>query len=179
MITTEELVEMTESKEQSPFKLGTVVELFEIGTAKIQFDGEEEPSEKEYSYLASYKPSIGDRVLLASVAGTYVIMDKIKYQESPESGGGGGNSEFFTLDGNLLKTNYNMEVKGWLDALNEVSSGNTLIVDLEHRGKLGFFGNSLIDQRICSTLSTGAALSTVIDKVNEIISDLRAYGLYK
>lgn len=177
MITAEELIGMAKSKEQSPFKLGTVVELFEIGTAKIQFDGEEEPSEKEYSYLASYKPSIGDRVLLASVAGTYIIIDKIIYNEEPS--GDESKDSLFTLDGDTIKTNYNIEIKGWIDVLNQVSPGQTLIIDLKQGGKLGFFGKNPINQRICNTLSQGATLSLVIDKVNEIIVDLSAYGLYK
>src|SRR5699024_4505151 len=97
MITAEELVEMTEGKEQSPFRLGTVVELFAIGTAKVRFDGEEVPSEKEYSYLASYSPNIGDRVLLASVAGTYVIMGKRMYKEVAEEDTGDGSGSFTSL----------------------------------------------------------------------------------
>jgi hypothetical protein len=172
--TTEELVQEEAPIEQNNFKIGVVVELFENSTAKITFDGEESASEKQYAYLASYKPSIGDRVLLANVSGTYIIMGKILYNEEPSGGG----NDLFRLEGNLIKTNYNMEVKGWMDILNEVSSGHTLIVNLKQKGKLGFFGNSPIGRRTCSTLSSGATLSTVINKVNEIIGDFKAYGLY-
>lgn len=185
MITADELVEMTEQEQQSPFKLGTVVELFDIGTAKIQFDGEEEPSEKEYSYLASYSPNIGDRVLLASVAGTYVIMDKIKYQEVAEESG-----KLFTLEGNVIKANYNMELKGWIDALNEVSGGRSFFPSMEvytlsHTGnpgynRLGFFGASPTYRRTVSYLNSSPSitdLSDVISAVNAILSALKAYGL--
>lgn len=87
MITSDELVqEVTpvESKTNENFKLAVVVDLFDNETAKIQFDGEDIASEKQYSYLRSYIPAIGDRVLLASVGGTYIILGKISFNESPE-----------------------------------------------------------------------------------------------
>jgi hypothetical protein len=204
VITAEELVEMTESKEQSPFKLGTVVELFEIGTAKIQFDGEEEPSEKEYSYLASYKPSIGDRVLLASVAGTYVIMDKIKYQEAIEDTSTGNfesltvenNTKTKTLDvtstmyvGGTANLNGGVNVRSSARFNNgaTVSNGmsvsgtadlSTLKVDrLEHNGTLGFFGGSPIRQKTVWTLMSSASLSDAVSRLNELLRALKAYGL--
>ncbi len=84
MITAEEFVlEINDSEEQKNFKLGTVVELFTNKTAKIKFDGEDAPSEKQYAYLESYKPSKDDRVLLASLGGTYVILGKVNYNVSP------------------------------------------------------------------------------------------------
>lgn len=182
MITTDELVEMMESEQQSPFKLGTVVALFENGTAKIQFDGEEEASEKEYAYLANYSPKEGDRVLLASVAGTYIIFDKIKYKEKPESAG-----QLFRLEGNVIKADYNMELKGWIDALNNVSGGRSYFpsmrVDaLAHTAspssyRLGFFGYSPTYQRQVLTLSSSADLSAVINRLNTLINALKAYGL--
>lgn len=182
MITTDELVEMMESEQQSPFKLGTVVALFENGTAKIQFDGEEEASEKEYAYLASYSPEEGDRVLLASVAGTYIIFDKIKYKEKPESSG-----QLFRLEGNVIKADYNMELKGWIDALNNVSGGRSYFPSMRvdafaHTAspssyRLGFFGYSPTYQRQVLTLSSSADLSAVISRLNTLINALKAYGL--
>ncbi len=67
----------------SSFKLGMVTELFNNGAAKVKFDGEDTASEKQYAYLAGYKPAVNDRVLLAIVSGTYVILDKINYNVSP------------------------------------------------------------------------------------------------
>lgn len=84
MITAEELVQVTDNtEEQKSFKLATVVDLFENATAKVLFDGEEEPSEKQYSYLDSYIPSKGDRTLLGALGGTYIILGKINYNVSP------------------------------------------------------------------------------------------------
>ena len=84
MITTDELVELTEVQDQqNHFKLGAVVGLFGDGTAKVQFDGEETPSEKQYAYLDSYIPEAGDRVLFGVLGGTYVILGKVNYNVSP------------------------------------------------------------------------------------------------
>jgi len=61
------------------YKLGTVTELFADGSPKIKFYGEGTASEKKYPYIATYSPAIGDRLLITSVSGSYVILGKIKY----------------------------------------------------------------------------------------------------
>ncbi|RFZ78796.1 hypothetical protein DS742_11845 [Lacrimispora amygdalina] len=43
----------------------------------IRFYGETAASQKPYKYLASYTPVAGDKVLLARVAKTYVILGKV------------------------------------------------------------------------------------------------------
>ncbi|EMS74046.1 hypothetical protein [Ruminiclostridium cellobioparum] len=60
------------------FKLATVTALFTNGFPQIKFDGESTSSAKKYPILASYTPAINDRVLLAAVSSTYVILGKIK-----------------------------------------------------------------------------------------------------
>ena len=64
-------------------KLAEVVDLFESGAAQVQFHGEEDPSVKEYPFLKSYIPTIGDTVLLKSVGDSYVIMGAIRYKLPP------------------------------------------------------------------------------------------------
>lgn len=59
------------------FKLATVTSVSNEFPF-IKFDGESSASSKKYSLLASYTPAINDRVLLAAVSGTYVILGKIK-----------------------------------------------------------------------------------------------------
>ncbi|WP_034860741.1 hypothetical protein [Ruminiclostridium cellobioparum] len=61
------------------FKLAIVTALFASGFPQIKFDGEITSSAKKYPILASYTPAINDRVLVAAVSGTYVILGKIKY----------------------------------------------------------------------------------------------------
>ena len=65
-------------------KLAEVVELTERKTAKVRFDGEESISEKEYPYLRSYVPKIGDKVFMKSFNGSYIIFDAISFEVEPE-----------------------------------------------------------------------------------------------
>lgn len=156
MITAEELVKSTESvKEQELYKLGTVSGLFSIGTAQVQFDGEDFPSEKEYSYLESYRPKVGDRVLITLASGTYIILGKINYNEAPSS------DQISRID-------------------NALYVSNTLSCNsFHHRGSyLSFFNKyQNVGKRSVATISTSSDLTTTIAKLNEVITDLKAYNL--
>ncbi len=78
MITPEKLLSLTNKNEVvQPYKLGVIDPDYIDGKARIIFDGENIASEKEYPRLASYKPVAGDRVILAKLAGTYVILGKV------------------------------------------------------------------------------------------------------
>lgn len=85
MITTDEMLEVMQQEEQNIFKLGKVVGFWPNGTAKIQFDGEDGPSDKEYAYLASAKIYNGDRVLVAKVAKTYIILGVVRFKQIPRN----------------------------------------------------------------------------------------------
>ena len=61
-------------------KMAEVVDLFENGTAKVRFDGEEVPSEKEYGFLRHYIPKVGDKVFMMEFNGSYIIFDAVDYQ---------------------------------------------------------------------------------------------------
>lgn len=65
---------------QPHYKIGTIASA--DGKPTITFAGESEPSGKGYTYLTSYNPKTGDRVLLARVKGTYVILGKLAQDES-------------------------------------------------------------------------------------------------
>lgn len=72
MINAEEFVSILDEKEDKRvFKLGTIVD------GKVKFDGEDSPSQKNYTRLGSYTVVDGDRVLLAVVSGTYVVLGKV------------------------------------------------------------------------------------------------------
>lgn len=60
-----------------PFKLGKIDPAYTSGRPKIVFDGESSASTKQYPYMASYAPVANDRVLLAMVSGSYVVIGKI------------------------------------------------------------------------------------------------------
>ena len=61
--------------DNSIYKIGEIASVGEKVTVK--FSGEPEPSQKEYTYLESYHPVIGDRVVMMKDKGTYVILGKI------------------------------------------------------------------------------------------------------
>lgn len=61
-------------------KMAEVVGLFENGTAKVKFDGEEVPLEKEYGFLRHYIPKVGDKVFMMEFNGSYIIFDAVDYQ---------------------------------------------------------------------------------------------------
>ena len=67
-------------------KIATVVGFFEETKGpQIQFDGEENPAEKEYPYLSSYSPKVDDKVFCMEFGESYIIIGKVNYQEEPFS----------------------------------------------------------------------------------------------
>lgn len=78
MIDAEEILKIT--KPDAPpenFRLGKIDPAHTTGRPKIVFDGEITASGKQYPYLASYTPAASDRVILALVSGSYIVLGKI------------------------------------------------------------------------------------------------------
>ena len=65
------------SKQEVKYKIAQVI-LPKGDKWTVRFAGEDLPTEKGYSYLAPYQPQLGDRVLMAKVKGTYVILGKLE-----------------------------------------------------------------------------------------------------
>ena len=74
--TAQDFLEMNRQKTDRVFRLGKVSSVTG-GLPTIQFDGEETASGKLYAKLGSYSPTTGDRVLLAKVSGTYIVLGKV------------------------------------------------------------------------------------------------------
>ena len=74
--TAHEFLEMNRQKTEKVFRLGRV-DSVTGGLPTIQFDGEETASGKLYAKLDGYSPTTGDRVLLAKVSGTYIVLGKV------------------------------------------------------------------------------------------------------
>lgn len=62
-----------------------VISAVESGGLQLLIDGEEEPTTKEYCYVASYLPIAGDRVLIEEINGTYVVIGKVVQSSSGET----------------------------------------------------------------------------------------------
>lgn len=57
--------------------LGTISTVDNDNGLQLIIDGEDEPTTKKYTYMASYVPEANDRVLIEEVGGSYVIMGKV------------------------------------------------------------------------------------------------------
>lgn len=62
---------------KAPYRLGKIDPEYTSGRPKIVFDGESTASEKQYPYLSFYTPEANDRVLLARIAGSYIVIGKV------------------------------------------------------------------------------------------------------
>jgi len=74
-----QFIEMMTPKglDKNIYKLGSIDPAYSSGKPKVMFDGETVVSAKQYPRLASYTPVASDRVLILSVANSYVILGKI------------------------------------------------------------------------------------------------------
>lgn len=57
--------------------LGTIHAVDDDNGLRLIIDGEDEPTTKKYSYMASYVPTANDRVIIEEISGSYVIMGKV------------------------------------------------------------------------------------------------------
>lgn len=79
--------EINQITQEENYKIAKVTNLFEDGCPKLTFVGEEEESNKKYSYIYSYIPTIGDDVLLIKANNTYIIIGKVAYNVAPDEVG--------------------------------------------------------------------------------------------
>lgn len=57
--------------------LGTISAVDADNGLQLIIDGEDLPTTKKYTYMASYVPSANDRVLVEEISGSYVIIGKM------------------------------------------------------------------------------------------------------
>ena len=57
--------------------IGTISAVDNSNGLQLTIDGEDAPTTKKYTYMASYVPAANDRVLIEEVSGSYVVMGKI------------------------------------------------------------------------------------------------------
>lgn len=68
---------MLQASQSVSFRLGTIPGDYVSGRPTVQFDGESTASTRTYPYLASYTPAAGDRVLVAMVGHSGVVLGKV------------------------------------------------------------------------------------------------------
>ena len=98
--------------------LGTVISIDPTEGLTVLIDGEEEATTKKYNYLASYSPTVDDRILIEEVGDSYVIIGKVTSDYSTagqvhyaDTAGTAGTAASATTavgdeDGNNIKTSY-------------------------------------------------------------------------
>lgn len=68
---------MRPNEKGASFLMGKIDPNYTSGNPKIVFDGETSASTKRYQYLKNYTPAANDRVLIAKVGGSCVVLGKI------------------------------------------------------------------------------------------------------
>lgn len=169
ILSAEEFIENTGTAEiKENFRMAVVVALFPNNTAKITFDGESDASEKQYSYIASYVPKIGDRVLLAAVSGTYIILGKVNYNVSPSA----GNSDIVA---NTLKVTGGVD----FDSSMVVDGLSTFNGSALFKSRIGFYNVGPVDRQSVTMPTTSATLAQLITSVRDLETKLNNVGIIR
>ncbi|MDB1980078.1 hypothetical protein PMZ73_21055 [[Clostridium] symbiosum] len=63
-------------RDSESFRMAEVAAL-SGGRPIVKFYGETKNSQKAYKYLSGYSPVVGDKVIMAKIGGTYVILGKV------------------------------------------------------------------------------------------------------
>lgn len=78
---------LIDKKIKLSFTLGKIDPAYISGNPKILFDGDAVVSDKRYPHLSSYNPTRNERVLLANVGGSHVVLGAIGAFKGSTSGG--------------------------------------------------------------------------------------------
>ena len=118
----DETTTAVEQQESVEIRMATIAEIFEDGVTLI-FDGQEEATDKHYKCNTSAKLAVGDRVMLASESGTYVVA----YAVGNPSGGGEGSHELPAggTDGQVLAKDGATDYTVKWDTIHQVPAGGT------------------------------------------------------
>ena len=73
--------------------LGTISSYSSGDGVTLTIDGESAPTTKEYCFLSSYVPAVGDRVLIEEISGTYVMVSNLVSNLSGVTGTGSGGGD--------------------------------------------------------------------------------------
>lgn len=179
MISAEDLIQ--ENQESNAMRLGTVAALFAHGTAKVQFDGEDSPSEKEYAYLSYYTPQVNDRVLLSKFGKTYVILGALSYAVAPPIIDEGNNYLFDEAEVVMTKgldVTGSTKLKSGLAVTGNISgTGSVTATDGDVSGMLRVGSLTTNEAAATSdTIRTGTLNTTNVSSTNVTATTFTGYG---
>lgn len=184
--------EIKNTEQDEVYKIATVTNFFENGCPKLTFIGEEQESNKKYSYIYTYIPIKGDNVLLIKTNSTYIIVGKIAYDVTPDTQDEGytdedikqlaedqiGTHKFLVVADNgtvsLTGTSYNTMNYITNKRINtDYVSTASLSAD-----RVGFYGKSPTTQGSVAYLPTGTTdISKIVARINSFITAVKQSGL--
>lgn len=119
----DETTTAVEQQETVEIRMATIAEIFEDGVTLI-FDGQEEATDKHYKCNTSAKLAVGDRVMLDSESGTYVVAYAVG---NPSNGGDGGHElPAGGTDGQVLTKDGTADYTVKWGTIHQVPAGGTV-----------------------------------------------------
>nr|DAY51561.1 MAG TPA: hypothetical protein [Caudoviricetes sp.] len=177
------------------YRLASITAI-DSGGVSVQFEGENTASDKAYTVVQSYYPTLGDRVVMLNISGTYIVLGSVgapvasvDYIPAAEKGAAGGVATLNSGGQVEQKAVSAVSADSATNANHATSADSADSADHadestnftgKHTGSyLAFFGKTTsVGRTSISTLSTSADLADVITKVNSIINAGKNYGLY-
>lgn len=121
--------------------LGTISAVDDDNGLQLIIDGEDEPTTKKYTYMASYVPTANDRVLIEEISGSYVIMGKVISDK--DLSGVARTAESATIaascSGNAATATLSDKTKGFDDSVNTTQGMLVTGVTREYNSTLGTY----------------------------------------
>lgn len=170
------------------YRLASITAI-ESGGVSVQFEGEDTASDKTYTVVQSYHPTLGDRVVMLNISGTYIVLGSVgaptapvEYIPASEKGAAGGVATL-NSGGQVEQKAVNAASADHATSADSATSASSATTATNFTGRhtgntLSFFGATARNQQSVPTLSTSADLAATIARVNVIITAGRNYGLY-
>nr|DAG11726.1 MAG TPA: hypothetical protein [Caudoviricetes sp.] len=174
------------------FRLAAITAI-DSGGVSVQFEGEDTASDKTYTVVQSYHPTLGDRVVMLNISGTYIVLgcvgaptDPVEYIPASEKGASGGvatlnsGGQVVQKAVSAVLADHATTADSATTALSANSATTATNFSGRHTGSyIAFFGQTTsVSRASISMLSTSADLAAVIAKVNSMINANKNYGFY-
>ena len=121
--------------------LGKISAVDDDNGLQLIIDGEDSPTTKKYTYMASYVPTANDRVLIEEISGSYVIMGKVISDK--DLSGVARTAESATTaascSGNAATATLSDKTKGFDDSVNTTQGMLVTGVTREYNSTLGTY----------------------------------------
>ena len=117
--------------------LGTISAVDADNGLQLIIDGEDLPTTKKYTYMASYVPTANDRVLIEEISGSYVIMGKVISDVA--SSGIAREAANATNADNASNADISDKTKGFDSSVGSISGEIVTYIDKQYDSNLGWY----------------------------------------